>query len=330
MFVLWSISPERYPKLGRILLLVIGFSVSVAAQSDLSSVHILPPTDANSPSSPRSAFRSDVDLVLVNVSVLDRHQRTVAGLASADFSLLEDKQPQSIKYFSSEDQPLSLAIVLDASASMAPRIEQARKAVLDLVRTSNPRDDISVVLVGDKPRIAFHFDDSIETLPTRLEIIQPEGRTALWDAMLLSLHELQSSHHRRRALVVISDGGDNHSAYTESELKSVLEEADVEVYAVGMFERFPRRNEERRGPRDLDELTTITGGRLLSVHDDDEMRRGVAEINTELRSQYVLGYSPSNRTRDGHWRKIKVALRHESDPGRLQLFFKRGYYAQAE
>jgi Ca-activated chloride channel family protein len=272
-------------------------------------------------------FRSNVDLVLVNVTVLDHSNHTVTGLAAADFSLLEDKQSQSIKYFSSEDQPLSLAIVLDASASMAPRIEQVRKAVLDLIRSSNPLDDISLVTVGDKPRIDFHFDDSIEALPARVESVQPTGQTALWDAMYISLEEMKRARPPRRAMVIISDGGDNHSLYTESELKSLLEEADVEVYAIGLFDRFPRRNEERSGPRDLDELTSTTGGRLISVHDAAELARAVTQINNELRNQYILGYYPSNRTDHGRWRKLKVTLNRTANREKLHLLSKKQYYA---
>jgi Ca-activated chloride channel family protein len=231
-----------------LLIFALGFANLALAQSDSSIVHVPPGADTVSATSSRSTFRSNVDLVLVPVTVLDHSNRTVSGLAPTDFSLLEDKQVQAIKYFSSEDQPLSMAIVLDTSASMSPRIDQVRKAVLDLVRTSNPLDDICLVTVGDKPRVDFHFDDSIDILPSQVVSLQPEGQTALWDAMFLSLHEMRSVRHSRRAMVVISDGGDNHSAYTESELKSLLEEADVEVYAIGVFDRFLRRNEERRGP----------------------------------------------------------------------------------
>ena len=312
-----------------LLVLAGAFANHACAQSDASIVHVLPRTDTVSAASSPSTFRSNVDLVLVPVTVLDHSNHAVTGLSSTDFSLLEDKQLQSIKYFSSEDQPLSLAIVLDASASMAPRIEQARNAVLDLVRSSNPLDDISLVTVGDKPYVDFHFDDSINSLSSRVASIQPDGQTALWDAMLLSLHEMRHARHSRRAIVVISDGGDNHSRYTESELKSLLEEADVEVYAIGMFDRFPRRNEERTGPRDLDELTSTTGGRLISVHEATELARAVTQINNELRNQYVLGYSPTRRSSDQRWHKLRVTLSHSAKREQLHLISKKGYVASS-
>jgi len=128
----------------------------------------------------------------------------------------------------------------------------------------------------------------------RLDAFAPDGQTALWDSVLLALNELWRGHNRRRSIVVISGGGDNHSMYTESELKQVIEEADIQLYAIGMFDRFPRRNEERRGPRDLDELTTVSGGRLLPIHDAAELSYAIRQVNEELRNQYVLGYSSTN------------------------------------
>ena len=320
----------RQNKLWRILFFTIGFSVNLVAQTDVSSVHVLPRTDSVSPSSTRAMFRSNVDLVLVNVTVLDHSNRAITGLRLTDFSLLEDKHPQPVQYFASTDQPLSLAIVLDASASMAPRIDQMRRAVIDLVRTANPLDDISLVIVGDKPQAVFHFGDPIDTLESRLEALHPDGQTALWDAMFLSVEEMERARYQRRAMIVISDGGDNQSRYTESELKSLLAEADVEVYALGMFDRFPRRNEERNGPRNLDELTSTSGGRLLSVHDASELTRSVTQINDELRNQYILGYLPTNHTHDGHWRKLKVSLNGNNQQGKFQLCSKKGYYASSQ
>ena len=314
----------------RLVLCLVAVSIGSVAQSEFSSVHVTPRADI-SPASARNAMvRSDVDVVLVNVTVLDRAQRPVIGLRPEDFSLIEDRSQQSIKYFSREDQPLALAIVLDCSASMAPRIEQARAAVQELARLSNPQDEISVIVVGDKPALALRSEDLIDTLLPRLQMLPPDGQTALWDSMFVAVEQLKNSHQQRRAMVVISDGGDNHSVYTESELKSLLEEADVEVYAVGLFDRFPRRNEERRGPRDLEELTSVSGGRLLAVHDYVELSRAVSQIDEELRTQYVLGYSSSNRAHDGRWRKLKVSVSRDQDRGKLRAFAKNGYYAATD
>jgi Ca-activated chloride channel family protein len=129
---------------------------------------------------------------------------------------------------------------------------------------------------------------------------------------------------QKKAMVVISDGGDNHSRYSESEIKSLLEEVDVEVYAIGMFDRFAKRLEEKRGPLQFDEITSVTGGRVFSVHDSVELARAVAQISHELRNQYVLGYYPKNRVRDGKWRRLKIRLTKSASQEKFRLYAKKG------
>lgn len=213
---------------------------------------------------------------------------------------------------------------------MAPKIQEARKAFAELINTSNPQDDFGLIAVSDKPWVALHFDDSISEIPGAVDALQPEGFTALWDGMYLGIKELKNSRYRRKAMVVISDGGDNHSRYTEPELKSLLEEADVEVYAIGMFDRHATRLEERRGPLQLDEVTSVTGGRVFSVHDSVELSRAVTQIGEELRNQYVLGYYPSNRSRDGKWRRLKIRLAGSTSQASTRRYAKKGYYAPTE
>ena len=266
----------------------------------------------------------------MNVAVLDHAGRAVTGLGPANFSVLDDNYPQVVKYLSRVDEPISLVVVLDASASMASKIEEARKAFTELVSTSNPQDDFSLIVIGDEPRVAVHFDEPASGILEAAEGLQPDGATALWDGMYLGIKELKNSHYQKKAMVVISDGGDNHSRYTESELKSLLKEADVEVYAVGIFDRDATRPEEKTGPRQLDEVTSITGGRVLSAHDAAERSRVVTQINHELRNQYVLGYYPSQRTPDGKWRKLKVRLVGWASQATYRLYAKKGYYAPRE
>ncbi len=315
-------------KASAVLLLTV--SSWAAAQVEINQAHILPRAISVSSAFTRPVIRANVDLVLVNVTVLDHSDRAVTGLESANFTVLDDKTPQIVSYLSSVDEPISLVVVLDASASMAVKIQEARKALTELINSSNPQDDFSLVIVQDKPRVAFHLDDSTTEIDRTTDAIQPDGFTALWDGMYLGMKELQNARYRRKAMVVISDGGDNHSKYTESQLKSLLEEADVEVYAIGMFDRFARRAEERMGPLQLDEVTSITGGRVFSVHDPEELSRSVIQISHELRSQYVLGYYPSNRNRDGKWRKLKIHLAGSASQAKFRLYAKKGYYAASE
>jgi Ca-activated chloride channel family protein len=315
-------------KASAVLLLTV--SSWAAAQVEINQAHILPRAISVSSASTRPVIRANVDLVLVNVTVLDHSDRAVTGLESANFTVLDDKTPQIVSYLSSVDEPIALVVVLDASASMAVKIQEARKALTELINSSNPQDDFSLVIVHDKPRVAFHLDDSTTEIDRTTDAIQPDGFTALWDGMYLGMKELQNARYRRKAMVVISDGGDNHSKYTESQLKSLLEEADVEVYAIGMFDRFARRAEERMGPLQLDEVTSITAGRVFSVHDPEELSRSVIQISHELRSQYVLGYYPSNRNRDGKWRKLKIHLAGSASQAKFRLYARKGYYAASE
>ena len=301
-----------------------------AAQVGINEVHVLPRAMDGSTAPRQPILRANVDLVLVNVTVLDHANRAVTGLEATNFSVLDDKNPQMVRYLSNVDEPISLVVVLDASASMAPKIQEARKAFTELINTSNPQDDFGLIAVNDKPRVALHFDDPASVIQGAVDALQPDGYTALWDGLYLGIKELKNAHYQRRAMVVISDGGDNHSRYTESELKSLLEEADVEVYAIGMFDRYAQRPEEKKGPLQLDEVTSVTGGRVLSAHDSVELSRAVTQISYELRNQYVLGYYPSNRSRDGKWRRLKIRLTGSASQTKFRLYAKKGYYAPTE
>lgn len=323
----------RSAVLARFLCIVIVTLATVgdlAAQADINQIHVLPRTLATPPGPTQHVLRSNVDLVLVDVTVLDRAYRAVTGLGPTNFVVLDDKNPQVVRYLANVDEPISLVVVFDASASMVSKLEEERKAFTQLVNTSNPQDDFALVVVSDKPRVALHFDDSISEIQPSLDALQPKGATALWDGMYLGIEELKKSHYQRRAMVVISDGGDNHSRYTESELKSLLEEADVELYAIGIFDSFVHTFEEKLGPSRLDELASVTGGRLFSLRDVRELSGAVTQISHELRNQYVLGYYPSNRHRDGKRRKLQVRLAGSASQSSFRLYAKKGYYAPTD
>ena len=310
-----------------VMLAVSSFAV---AQAGTNEVHVLPHAMPGSSAPRQQVLRANVDLVLVNVTVLDFAGRVVTGLKPTNFAVLDDKNPQVVRYLSNVDEPISLVVVLDASASMAPRMQDARKAFTETINTSNPQDDFSLVVVSDRPRVALHLDDSASEIQAAVDALQPDGSTALWDGMYLGVNELKNSRYQRKAMVVISDGGDNHSRYTESELRSLLKEADVEVYAIGMLHPYATRLEEKRGPLELDEVTSVTGGRVFTARNSVELSRAVTQISRELRSQYVLGYYPSNRIRDGKWRRLKIRVTKSASPEKVRLYAKKGYYAPAE
>lgn len=275
-------------------------------------------------------FHKNVDLVLVTVSVLDRSERSVTGLTRNEFAVLDDRTPQTVKYFSHEDTPIALAVVLDASASMAKRFEDARHAMEQLIATSNVGDEFHIVVVGDSPRIALDPCDSLDQFQHWLAFLQPDGQTALWDSMMAALEQLRSSSFTRKAMVVITDGGDNHSRTNERELKSVLKEAGVEMYAVALYDPFATRREERIGPLELDELTSVTGGRVFSVRDRTETLNAASQISRELRDEYVLGYYPTHPSHDGKWHKVRVSLSGGGDSRQFRVIAKKGYFQPAD
>jgi Ca-activated chloride channel family protein len=299
------------------------------AQVSQDEVHILPRTSTPRQPEHQRAIKTSVDLVLVNVTVTDSHDRLIHNLNSSDFLLVDGKNLQRIRYFSSEDAPISVAVILDTSGSMGNKLEQACSAASEFFRSSNPQDEFAVVTFADKPRLLTHFTDSLEDIESVLRPIQPGGPTALWDAMYVGLNAMRTARYGKKALLVISDGGDNYSRYTQREIKSVLREADVQVYAIDIFERFPRSPEEKSGLLALDEVTSTTGGRVFLTHDSNELHRAVQQINDELRTQYVLGYLPDKTKRDGKWHKIKVEM-NATKPRKLRIYAKKGYYSPVD
>lgn len=180
-----------------------------SAQVEREQVNIVPRTTSLAAVSSASVVLSNVDLVLLNVTVLDRANRAVTGLQRADFAVLDDNKPQSVRYISNVDEPASLVVVFDASASMAGKIEAERNAVKELINSSNPQDEFSLIVVNDKPHLLFGFNDSVTDLQAAVASIQPTGFTALWDGIYLGVQEVRFSHNRRKAMIVISDGSDN-------------------------------------------------------------------------------------------------------------------------
>lgn len=206
-----------------------------------------------------------VDLVLVPVTILDGMNRLVRGLGRDNFQVFEGKHPQDIRYFSSEDAPVSLGIILDVSGSMSDKIHRAREAVLDFLNTANPQDEFFMITFADKPEQAADFTEQVEDIQAKLIYAMPRGRTSLLDAIYLGISKMRQAKHSRKALLIISDGGDNHSRYTESEIVSQVKEADVMIYGIGLYDRRFPTPEEFLGPELLRKVSEVTGGCSFTI-----------------------------------------------------------------
>src|SRR2546427_12944111 len=275
-------------------------------------------------------LKVDVDLVLVPVTICDPMNRLVTGLDKDNFSLFEGKEAQEFRHFSSEDAPVSLGVIFDMSGSMSSKIERAREAVVEFFKTANPQDEFFMVTFADKPEEISDFTQSVEDIQGKLVYTIPKGRTALLDAIYLGVSKMRQAKYPKKALLVISDGGDNHSRYTEGEIKSTVKEADLLMYAIGIYDRYMSTPEEQLGPALLSELTELTGGRAFTIDNPNDLADVATKIGIELRNQYVLGYRPKNPAHDGKWRKIKVKLIAPKGLPPLRVYAKTGYYAPSQ
>ena len=281
----------------------------------------------------RSNIRVDTTLVPIPVAVTDPLSRFVTGLEKENFRLYEDKVEQQIIQVSSEDAPLSVGVVFDTSGSMGGKLSRSRQAVSQFLKTANPEDEFSLIEFNDRADLAVGFTPNTEEIQNRLTFTQSKGRTALLDALYLAMNLMKKARNPRKAILIISDGGDNSSRYTEGEVKNAVRESDVQVYAIGIYEppgSLGRTPEEATGPELLHVLAEQTGGRAFAVDNLAELPDVAAKIGIELRNQYVLYYSPKNLTRDGKYRRVQVKLVKTTGLPPLKPVFRAGYYAPTQ
>lgn len=276
------------------------------------------------------SIQVDVNVVLVNATVTDDWNRIVTGLEKENFAIAEEGRPQEIVNFSSEDAPLSLGVIFDISGSMSDKILKSREAVIEFFKTANPQDEFFLIAFSDRPRLVADFTSSVEDVQNKIVFAVPQGRTALLDAIYMGVAKMKEAHNTKKALLIISDGGDNHSRYTENEIKSMVKEADVQIYAIGIFGGGGGTPEEMGGPQMLGNVTEVTGGRLFTINGTAELTDVATKIGIELRNQYVIGYKPTNRVHDGRWRKIKLRLIPPKGLPHLNVYHKTGYYAPSQ
>jgi len=304
------------------------FSISFAPAQSIEDVHVVPRRTVQ-PEQPKAElqsaadseslytwarpFRVNSDLVLVPVTVTDARQRPVMQLSKQDFALYEDEKLQQIKYFAVETEPVSVALLVDVSKSMTDKIETERAAISEFFKNADPHDDYLAITFSDRPRLLVGPTQSIDDLQSKLMEVEPGGSTAMLDAVYLAERQLGSARYNRKVIVIISDGGDNASRYTLREIKKAVQESDVQIYAIGLFETFFFNTlEEKMGKKWLSDSRA-------------KLPETAAKISREIRSAYMLGYRPTTAI-PNRWRRIKVQL-VDSSPSvhAFRAYYKKGY-----
>jgi Ca-activated chloride channel family protein len=272
-------------------------------------------------------------MVQINVTVTTPLNQVVTGMDKEHFRLFEDKTEQQIESFTSEEAPLSVGLVFDMSGSMNNKLHKSRQAAAQFFKTANPEDEFFLVQFNERPELTVPFTTNTEEIQNRMAFTQAKGRTALLDGVYLAMSEMKRSKNPRKAILILSDGGDNSSRYTESEIKNLVREADVQIYAMGIFEAIAGRGrtaEELSGPGLLSEIAEQTGGRHFPVENLNDLPDLAAKIGIELRSQYLLGYTPSNLQKDGKYRRVEVKLVQPRGLPPLRAYYRTGYYAPTQ
>jgi VWFA-related protein len=278
--------------------------------------HSSPPAGHDSPAS----LRLDVNVVLIPVIVTDTYNRPVTTLPKESFRVLEDGIEQSVTSFVREEAPISLGLLFDSSGSMKDRLEASIEALKQVFQTTLPGDEFFLVQFSDQARLLGTFTTHSEEIYRRLGLVQARGWTALLDGVSLATRHMKYAHNRRRVLLVLSDGNDNNSRCSASEVRNMVIEGDVCVFAISLYHR----------SRLLQGLAEETGGKAVVAQSMRELPDLVYRISSEMRAQYLLGYSPTNRQDDGKLRRVKVELAQPSTGAPLHASWRRGYYAPGE
>jgi len=270
-------------------------------------------------------LRVNVDLVLLPVVVTDRSGVAVNGLQASSFTVLEDKNPRPIVSFGNEDLPCSVGVVVDLSGSMQSRAGMAAGAMRAFFDTANPEDEAFLLTVSTRPDTLSGFTRDFGNLESQLSMARAGGATALVDTVQLALERLRGAHNGRRALLVISDGMDNHSRYSEAALLRLAEEADVQIYTIGMTPSTANKKaielaEERSGLAFLEHLAERSGGLSFTLASYENPVPVAGKIGRAIRDQYVIGYrAPEDGT--GKWHAIQVKV----DVPQLHVSTRNGY-----
>jgi VWFA-related protein len=249
--------------------------------------------------------------------VTDSTDQPILNLPSDSFRVLEDGVEQKITSFSRTDGPVSLGVLFDSSGSMKNRIDASVTALKQVFQGSMPEDEFFVIQFSDAPKALGGFTSDPDEIHRRMGYVQADGWTSLLDAIALGIHKMKDAKNSRRALLILSDGNDNNSRFSESEVRNMVLEADVRIYAIGLSYR----------PRLLQRLAEETGGKVLVAQHMGQLSEVVQQLSAEIHSHYLIGYSPSNPVNDGKYRRVKVELVQPAGAQPLRAAWRRGYYS---
>jgi Ca-activated chloride channel family protein len=296
--------------------------------SAMTSLLILPTLraqDAN-PGGGVADIRIHSDLVLINALVTDRHGTVITALDASRFRLFDDGQEQTVKYCVSEDAPVSIGLVIDTSGSMGEKLDVLKQAAIQFVRAANPADEYFIVEFQNHPKVAVPFTDATDQVLGEIARIQAGGQTALFDAVQLAVQEMKKAGNTRKALLIVSDGIDNHSRHSERSTRRLVSEIDFPIYSINVWQpQYGNRYAiQRRDPETLESISAPTGGRAFAVRDLKKLPAVTELISLEIRHEYVLGYVPPNHVSDGMFHKIRINV--DTDD-RLRISNRAGYYA---
>jgi Ca-activated chloride channel homolog len=272
----------------------------------------------------------ETNLVGVNVSVTDADGRALSTLDQTAFSVYDNGRKQEVAFFSRDDAPASVAVLFDLSGSISTgKMEQARAALRRFFENSHPDDEYFLIGFNGEPRVLLSRTRKAEAVVEQISQQRAGGQTALYDACRLAVKQLSRSAHRRRAILLISDGQDNDSRSTLRGLHNSLREDDVVIYALGINDHVELASVRGRAGRNaLEEITRATGGRALFPRSPEEMTAACERIALELRSFYQIAYRPDAFAADGKWRRIRVKVTPPAGGARVFVRHKEGYYAR--
>jgi VWFA-related protein len=290
--------------------------VTVAGQE----VSITPRARVQAVNLPRANLRMDVQLVQIPVTVTDLRGKPLIDLHKTNFRVFEDEVEKPIAAFFAADTPISAGVVFDSSRSMKNRLADARQAVEQFLRTGSTGDEYFLIRFSDSAKLLAPFTPDTEEISRQLGSIEAKGWTALNDSIVLAANQSKKAHNQRKVLLVISDGGDNNSRYSMGEMISILREADLRVYAVSIFEKSAL----------LQKVCEETGGRALWVRKLSELPDAMEQLSQEMRSEYIVGYTPDRPQNDGRYHKVRIDVQPPAGMARVRTSWRHGYFSPEE